>query len=474
MMPCLCTDNIIGETFEVLHLSDWHLDPRYDIGSEGNCSQYLCCRPYSTNTVLDTTSVNASQPASRFGSLYCDSPPDLALSAFSTMDQFVNRSSIEFTIFTGDIVSHDSDDLLSRAYVEYEETVTYETFKAQMGGSPIYPTLGNHDTLPEAYNTPNSINNGTGQSNAMSWNYDLLSSMWQQDGWINNASAQYARNHYGAYSTITKQGLKIISINTDFWYKANIFNYFNYTNPDNSGVLSFLAEELQASEDINQRVWIIGHVLSGYSTDALPNPTALFYSIVRRFSPSTIAGIFFGHTHEDQLMIYYDYLSNATIFSNTTTTLRNTTQIDYSKPLSVGVIGPSITPLTGNNAGWVLMQVDSKTFSVVNSQTYFANMSNANIWTTPVWEFEYDTRAVYDPNNTWPSTAPINATFWHKISEEMLQNQTLVEQYNLLETKSSAVGKNCTTKACAEQKVCYMRSASGPLVQACSQNKGPD
>ena len=37
-----------GELFNVLHLSDWHLDPRYDIGSEADCSQYLCCRPYST------------------------------------------------------------------------------------------------------------------------------------------------------------------------------------------------------------------------------------------------------------------------------------------------------------------------------------------------------------------------------------------------------------------------------------------
>jgi len=31
-----------------------------------------------------------------------------------------------FAIFTGDIVSHDNDDQLSRAYIEYEETVTYQ------------------------------------------------------------------------------------------------------------------------------------------------------------------------------------------------------------------------------------------------------------------------------------------------------------------------------------------------------------
>ena len=188
---------------------------------------------------------NASVPASRFGYLYCDSPPDLALSAFSTMDQFVDRSSIKFTIFTGDIVGHDNDDQLSRAYVEYEETVTYQTFKAQMGNSPIYPTLGNHDSLPEAYNTPNSINNSSGSSNIFSWNYELLSSMWQADGWITENQTTYAATHYGAYATTTASGLKIISINTDFWYVGNIFNYYNMSNPDNSGVLTFLANELQ-------------------------------------------------------------------------------------------------------------------------------------------------------------------------------------------------------------------------------------
>ena len=205
-----------GKTINVLHLSDWHLDPRYDIGSEANCSQYLCCRPYSTNTVLDTGVANASVPASRFGYLYCDSPPDLALSSFKSMPQFFDLKDVSFSIFTGDIVSHDNDDQLSRAYVEYEENVTYAVFKAEMGNVPVYPTLGNHDSLPEAYNTPNNIKPGGGAQNAFSWNYDLLSSMWKQDGWITGDEANYASTHYGAYAHTTAEGLRIISINTDF------------------------------------------------------------------------------------------------------------------------------------------------------------------------------------------------------------------------------------------------------------------
>jgi hypothetical protein len=90
----------LGETMKVLHLSDFDMT--------------LAARQIARNTSavdftrltlrLDTTATNASVPASKFGYLYCDSPPDLALSAFSHMDQFVNCSSISFNNFTGDRV----------------------------------------------------------------------------------------------------------------------------------------------------------------------------------------------------------------------------------------------------------------------------------------------------------------------------------------------------------------------------------
>jgi sphingomyelin phosphodiesterase len=85
----------------------------------------------------------------------------------------------------------------------------------------VYATLGNHDSLPEAFNTPNSINEGP---NAFSWNYDLLSGLWRSADWINASTADYAATHYGAYAYTTPQGLKIVSINTDFWYVVNIFS----------------------------------------------------------------------------------------------------------------------------------------------------------------------------------------------------------------------------------------------------------
>ena len=140
----------------------------------------------------------------------------------------------------------------------------------------------------------------------------------------------------------------------------------------------------------------------------------------------------------------------------------------------VGFIGPSITPLTGNNAGYQRLQVDAKTFEVMGVQTYFANVSESLTWTSPVWQFEYDARKTYNVDGIdWPKNAPLNATFYHKVTEEMLKDQKLVEKYNLYETKSSAVTEPCTTRACAKQKVCYIRSGSAALGLQCPQDDGP-
>ncbi|KEF59628.1 uncharacterized protein A1O9_04474 [Exophiala aquamarina CBS 119918] len=488
-----------GHTIDVLHLSDWHLDPRYDIGSEGNCTQYLCCRPYSSNDELQSDSTNPTLPASRFGSFFCDSPADLALSAFSSMPEFLDMKELAFSIFTGDIVSHDRDDTLSLPYVSYAEELTYRIFKKFLGDrTPVYATLGNHDTLPKDFAPQHSLNpDPTDPStNALAWNFDLVSSLWYKHNWLNKSEAAFARAHYGAYATTTSQGLRIISLNSDFWYRANVFNYWNVSNPDNTGMLKWLSEELTECEKGGQRAWIIAHALTGYDgIPGLPNPTALFYSIIRRFSPRTIAAVFFGHTHQDQLQIFYDYLPSSL---DPITGKRDTLKVDFSRPLTVGHIGPSITPLTGLNAGYRVYQVDSKTFSVIGAQTYFANLSNSLEWTTPVWELEYDTRSAYsnslaagvpqsrkddrsgallDRRVPWPAGSPLNATFWHHVTESMLadpdSSKSLLELYDRYETKSSSATLHRGSGAIApEQKVCFLRAGSGALGSWCRELYG--
>ena len=66
-----------GKRVKVLHLSDFHLDPRYYATAEANCSSSLCCRTNVQNALLGSAQI--SVPAPLYGAYLCDTPYDLGL-----------------------------------------------------------------------------------------------------------------------------------------------------------------------------------------------------------------------------------------------------------------------------------------------------------------------------------------------------------------------------------------------------------
>lgn len=56
-----------------------------------------------------------------------------------------------FTIFSGDLTSHDNDNQLSRAYVEYVENTVYQLFKEYLGGGPVYAAMVCNFILPTSW-----------------------------------------------------------------------------------------------------------------------------------------------------------------------------------------------------------------------------------------------------------------------------------------------------------------------------------
>lgn len=282
-----------GKRVKVLHLTDMHLDPRYLVASEANCAGSFCCRANAKSSYEQV-----SFPAPLYGAYKCDPPYYLVLATLQAIPPLTGtdngESEIAWTMYTGDLVSHDPQNQLSRAYTEYAETSVYDLIKKYIGG-PVFAALGNHDSNPSAIDAPHSLPGSLGKQ--FSWNYDHVASLWQHNGWINASTAEQARLHYGAYSVQNHYGLRIITLNTDFWLRGNFLNYINTTNPDVSGMFQFLIDELQAAEDAEERVWIMGHVLTGWDgSNPLKNPTDLFYTIVDRYSPHVIANVFFGHT----------------------------------------------------------------------------------------------------------------------------------------------------------------------------------
>ncbi|KAJ3978098.1 sphingomyelin phosphodiesterase [Lentinula raphanica] len=447
-----------GKRLKVLHLSDFHLDPRYSTVT--SCSSGLCCRANNFNKTSPDSPVF---PAPRFGTYSCDSPYALILAALEAIPVLTDTKDAEFDfmLFTGDLVSHDPENELSSPQSIVFQTVLYDLFKRTLLSGPVYATLGNHDSYNQAQGSPNSLD--APGANQFSWNYDHVSALWEHEGWLNGSAVQTAKTHYAAYSVQRSDGLKVISLNTNLWYRSNYFSYINMTNPDVSGMLRMLTDELQESEDAGERVWIIGHVLSGWDgTNPLLNPTNLFYQIVDRYSPHVIANIFWGHTHEDQHSIFYT---------------NNATNISAETALAQAWIGPSITPLTNLNSGFRVYEVDSATFEIMDAFTWKSDVNafpelDSQIEFGPTYAFEYSTREVYGQNITgWTDSDPLNATWWHLVTEAMEADNSLVTTFNNFQGKESVLSPSCTGD-CATAKICYIRSGSAPIGLECPQGFG--
>ncbi|OSX58747.1 hypothetical protein POSPLADRAFT_1048946 [Postia placenta MAD-698-R-SB12] len=352
-----------GERLKVLHVSDLHIDPRYTIGAEANCSQFFCCRPQG----FDISPDQVVFPAPRYGSYLCDVPLPTMVGVMKAIPILTGTegTGFDFTIFTGDLVSHDPENELSKVYTVYTEVIIL----AQ--NSP--------------YDIPGNL------SSQFNWNYDHLAALWELEEWISPETAQQARTHYAAYAVQRQDGLRIITLNTDMC-KQNFYNYINLASSDNSGMLRFLTDELQEAEDAGDRELSTADLIS-HSVD--------------RFSPHVIAGIFFGHTHEDQMTLD-DMQPGATCVH----------QIFYANN------GTVMTKETAQMVSW--------TFEILDSYTWFADVNSfpeldGQTEFGPTYKFEYSARETYGSSiSGWGPNDPLNATWWHLVTEAMENDTSLV------------------------------------------------
>lgn len=123
-----------------------------------------------------------------------------------------------------------------------------------------------------------------------------------------------------------------------------------------------------------------------------------------------------------------------------------------------------------------MYEVDTGNYEIYEAYTWYADVNSfpalQNSTHGPTFVFEYSTRDAYGQKAKWPSDAPLNATFWHAVTEAMEDDLSLVTKFNDYEGKMSVMTPNCTDHACAAAKICYMRSGSTALGLACPQGYG--
>ncbi|WFD04555.1 hypothetical protein MOBT1_003266 [Malassezia obtusa] len=472
-----------------LHVSDFHVDPRYVVGSEANCDNGQCCRVDSYNSSMwsktnfepgSLPKENISEPANYWGWYECDPPWSLIEAGMQGISGLVKKDGdIDLGVFTGDLTTHDSDSHISQDLVKYSEQSLYDLFHRHTGNATIVVALGNHDSSPADEAAPAGLPDDL--SDKYSWDYDNVAALVKSEGWGNDSTAKTIRSHYGGYSVSPRQGLRVIALNSDFWYTKNYFNYINTSNPDQSGMLRWFTDELQHAEDSHERAWVIGHVPTGWDGhNSMDIPTNLFYHIVSRYA-HTIAHIFFGHTHEDQFHVFYNVTNG-----NSTSASRKT-----EDAVAHAFLGPSLTPLTNVQPSLRIYEVDPETYEVMDYHQYFTPVSEFKNLTKngPVWHELYTARHTYAnfsasqsagkykggvnlDNGVWPESAPLNATFWAALTDEMEARPELVELHNMYESRNSPRTPACNDEKCHKAKVCYMRSGSASLGKACTKGYG--
>ncbi|KAJ5709684.1 acid sphingomyelinase [Penicillium malachiteum] len=420
-----------GETpIKVVHISDIHVDLEYEDGANYNCTKNICCRPYTT---ADSPG-NTDYPAGEYGNHNCDSPLTLEESMYEAIEEYFSDAS--FTIFTGDVIE-------GAVWATNETNVEAGLNDAYNTRMPdylnlVYGVIGNHDVNPVNSFPPAAIDTTISSQ----WVYDTLSSDWTQ--WIGSTAATTA-DDYGAYSVKYSGGnLRIISFNTNFYYKENFWLYEATMESDPSGQLAWLVDELDAAETAGERVWLMGHMPMGAS-DAFHDGSNYFNQIIQRYD-ATIAAVFYGHTHKDEFEIAYSNYSNPTADT--------ATMMSY--------IAPALTPTSGNPT-FRVYSVDPVTFGILDFEVYFANMSSPTYQTKPTWEKYYSVKEAYGSLLTPPvtdSAAELTPAFWHNLTVLFENDDSVFQDYYARKSRGWDVTE-CTDSDddCKSDEICQLRAA---------------
>ncbi|KAI9018040.1 Metallo-dependent phosphatase-like protein [Phycomyces nitens] len=434
-----------GKTFTVLQLSDWHIDPEYEAGSEVACDKPICCRSSSTDYN------NITVPASKWGAYNCDAPYTLIESMLDFIPTIAPN--IEFGILTGDVPPHEVWSTLpilkTRLIQDASFTMLHNHFDSPFHiNTVLYPAVGNHEAAPTnifPLKSSSLPKDPTKKYLDLEWLYKSLSKSWR--GWLSYGTNVEVERNTANYAVRPMNGLKLISLNTNFCYTLNWWLYEHPMEKDPNGVLAWLVDQLQDAEDQNERVWIIGHVAPGDIT-CFHDYSNYYHQIIERYAPHVIAGQFFGHTHMDELQLFYrNNLKNA------------------SEAISVAYVAPSITPYEDINPGFRIYKIDSETFEVVDSITYVADLDQADTWVDgPNWHVEYSARQAYNSSFAPLNSAlePLSPAWWHNVTLAMESDPETFDKYWQYRSKSAPEVPECG-EDCRASTICNIRAGKSEL-----------
>merc|ERR1711970_436993 len=359
-------------TMKILQISDVHLDLSYTIGSNAGCDLPNCC--------MDVTGI-AEKPedeAQYWGDYRCDLPAW----TFRHVAEHIKEThgDIDYIIMTGDYPAHDVW-LQSRQNNLMHTKTVVDTVNEFFTETPIFPSMGNHESFPcNSYPTSNVDGDGN-----PAWLYDTLADYFSS--WLPEQQLEQFRVD-GFYSIDFSPELKLIGVNSNMCLTYNFYLFLEWQDPGNE--LAWLIQELLASEQKGQKVHILSHIPPG-NDDCLGAWGREFAKIISRFE-GTVTAQFYGHTHNDEFMVFYDTEDN-------------------SRAVNFGFVAPSVTTFTDLNPAYRIYTVDAgyegASYRVLESETYIFDMTAANMAgqdVQPEWYKLYTATQDLNMDNLFPQS----------------------------------------------------------------------
>ncbi|KAK4335393.1 sphingomyelin phosphodiesterase [Rhodotorula toruloides] len=426
-----------GETFQVVQISDVHIDKEYLVGASDDCTKPICCRDYGPSS----TGPDVKTPAEQFGNRRCDTPQALMDNLLAAVEQIApNRS---FTVFSGDVIDaavwdateervlnglHDFSDGL--ASWGHSANSISETTSAE---KPIYPVLGNHDIGPGNAFALDSTINAASATNAQQI-YNMSASDWRR--WIGDDAVNQVQTNFGCYSVVHPgTNLRIISLNMNYWSEQNYWLYASdWPEWDPNGIITWLASELEAAEKAGQRAWLSRR-------DIFREQSNYVYQIIQRYR-HTIAAQLYGHAHWDEWELGYE----------------DPTKPSSESAIAVALLAGSVTPRSGDPV-FRVYDISKTTYEVLDFTVYHADMFAPGYQQGPSWKPFYSARdynQFLDP--PFPPNAALNATYWSLVTDALEQNDSAWDAFEKYDAHG-AWGRGCNgNAACRKEQLCILRA----------------
>ncbi|XP_029175142.1 sphingomyelin phosphodiesterase-like [Nylanderia fulva] len=409
------------ESINIIQITDIHYDPNYEPNGNANCNEPTCCR--KGQNVTNTS----NKVAGYWGDYnYCDSPWHAVVDILEQIRD--THQNISYIYFTGDIVDHGVWETsafgnIVSLYKSYSRI--YETFR----NTPVYPILGNHEAHPVNLYAPKSV---TDNKINTQWLFNATADLWINVGWLPE-STRLTILEGGYYTISPKKGFRIIALNSNVCYSANWWLWYQPRDP--YGQLQWLADTLLQAEKDGEFVHILAHIPS--NNECHSTWKREYLKIVDRFA-RIIKAQFNGHTHNDEILLFYS--------NDNSTTINN-----------VAWNGGSATPSTKLNPNYKLYIVDNKNYAVKDIETWMYNLTeaNANAPRRPSWYKSYSFKEEYDiPDLSYNSL--------HNWLHKLIQDDNLLSRYyrNFFKRAEPSLNKECDTK-CMRAYVCRVITSLG-------------